>query len=203
MRPTTGTRQPDPRISPLEEPGPEVAETLSRTLADDDGIPLNIFRTLAYHPRLLKRFNALGGLFLVHGEIPARERELVVLRTAWRSGSEYEWGQHVVIGRRTGLTDEEITRLTRPDQENRWSAADTALLRFTDELLDTADVGPEAWQAQRERWSDAQLVELMMLVGFYRMVAGFLKTARIRQEDDLPGWPDRSAGHGADSGEER
>lgn len=199
----TDTEQAGPRIAPLEEPGPEVAETLSRTLADDDGVPLNIFRTLAHHPRLLKRFNALGGVFLAHGEMPARERELVVLRTAWRSGSEYEWGQHVVIGRRVGLTDDEIVRLARPDEDDCWSAADTALLRFTDELLDTADVGPEAWQAQRERWSDAQLVELVMLVGFYRMVAGFLKTAGVRQEDDLPGWPERSADHGADLGGER
>lgn len=181
--------EPGPRLKPVANPSPEVAEILSRTLADDSGTPLTIFRTLAHHPRLLKRFNVMGGLFLAHGELPARERELVVLRTAWRSGAAYEWGQHVLIGRRAGLTEDEIIRVTRPDHEAGWPASDATLLRFTDELLDRADVSDESWAVQRERWSSAQLVELMLLVGFYRMVAGFMNATRLQLEDDLPGWP--------------
>jgi 4-carboxymuconolactone decarboxylase len=188
----TGAKRSGPRIRPLAEPDPDVAEVLSKTPTDDRGAPLNLFATVAHHPRLLRRFNALGGLFLVHGQLPARERELVILRTAWLTGSEYEWGHHVVIGRRAGLTDEEIARVTRPEEAHLWLAEDHALLRFADEILEDADVSSGTWQVQRQRWSDAQLIELVLLVGFYRMVAGFLKALRVQREDELPEWP---AGH--------
>jgi 4-carboxymuconolactone decarboxylase len=178
------------RIKPVSDPGPEVAATLAKTLSDAHGVPLNIFATLAHHPRLLKRFNVLGGMFLAHGELPARERELVVLRTAWRAGSEYEWGQHVVIGARAGVTEAEIKAVTRPLAEGGWTGSDSVLLTFTDEVLDHIDVSEEIWKAAREHWSEAQIIELTMLVGFYRMVAGFLNAVRVEREGELPGWPD-------------
>lgn len=183
----TVSTTPPPRIPPVTEPSPEVAEALAKTLSKD-GRPLNIFATLAQHPRLLKRFNVLGGMFLAHGRLPARERELVVLRVAWRCQSVYEWGQHVVIGRKAGITDEELAALTRPVSEGGWSPADATLLTFTDELLDRVDVSDEVWQAAAERLSDDQLIELTMLVGFYRMVAGFLNAVRVEREPGLPGW---------------
>src|SRR5260370_22909657 len=66
------TMPPGPRIRPVAEPDPEVAEVLSKTLTDARGAPLNIFATLATHPRLLKPLNVLGGLFLAHGLLPER-----------------------------------------------------------------------------------------------------------------------------------
>ena len=157
----TVSTTPPPRIPPVTEPSPEVAEALAKTLSKD-GRPLNIFATLAQHPRLLKRFNVLGGMFLAHGRLPARERELVVLRVAWRCQCVYEWGQHVVIGRKAGITDEELAALTRPVSEGGWSPADATLLTFTDELLDRVDVSDEVWQAAAERLSDDQLIELVV-----------------------------------------
>jgi 4-carboxymuconolactone decarboxylase len=177
------------RIGPVTDPAPEVAATLAKTMSGADGVPLNIFATLAHHPRLLKRFNVLGGMFLAHGELPARERELVVLRTAWRAGSEYEWGQHVVIGARAGVTEAEMQALTRPLAEGDWSSGDTVLLTFADEVLDRVDVSDETWGATCRSLSRAQIIELTMLVGFYRMVAGFLNVVRVEREGDLPGWP--------------
>ena len=177
------------RIEPLRDPTGAVAELLGKTLAGPGDGPLNVFATLARHPRLLKRFNALGGLFVVHGELPERERELVVLRTAWTTRSEYEWGQHVLLGRRAGVTDAEMARLTGPVEGTGWATDDAALLDFVDELLSTSDVSDERWAVQRERWSDAQLLELVMLAGFYRMLAGFLNAVRVQPDGDLPGWP--------------
>jgi alkylhydroperoxidase family enzyme len=180
---------PVPRIRPVAEPDPEVAEVLSKTLTDARGAPLNIFATLANHPRLLKRLNVLGGLFLAHGLLPARDRELAIMRTAWRTRCEYEWGQHVIIGTRAGLTAEEVARLTRPETVDQWSPADRGLLQFVDEVLDNADVTESTWADQQQRWSEAQLLELVTLVGFYRMLAGFLNAVKVQLEDDLPGWP--------------
>lgn len=152
------------------------------------GRPLNIFATLAHHPRLLKRFNVLGGLFLGRGVLPARERELVILRTGWRTRCEYEFGQHVLLGRRAGLTDEEIRRLTT--DEAGWPPGDALLVRLADEIHETRDVSDELWAALSARWDRAALLELVALAGFYGMVSGILNAARVQRDAGVPGWPD-------------
>lgn len=178
-----------PRIAPVDEPEPDVAELLSKTMSDDNGVPLAIFRTMARHPRMMKRFNVLGGFFLTRGQLPARERELCILRTAWRTGCEYEWAQHVLIGRHAGLTDEEIERVVNGAESGCWSEPDAVLLRMTDEVMDHVDVSDETWDELAANFSDAQLIELVTLVGFYRMTAGFLNATGVRKETELPGWP--------------
>ena len=175
----------EPRIRPVTHPSDEVAETLQKTLVRP-GPPLNIFATLAHHPRLLKRFNVLGGLFLGRGLLPARERELVILRTAWRARSEYEFGQHTLLGRRAGLTDEEIRRVT--DDGAAWPDDDAALIRLADEVHETRDVSDELWERLARRWSEAELLELVTLAGFYGMVAAFLNAARVQLDPGVTGW---------------
>ncbi|GAA4668276.1 carboxymuconolactone decarboxylase family protein [Gordonia humi] len=177
------------RIPAVTDPSPEVAETLAKTLVGPDGQAFAVFRTLANHPRLLKRFNVLGGMFLAHGLLPERDREIVILRTAWRTDSVYEWGQHVLIGREAGVTDDEIARLaTAP--VNGWSNRDARLLTFTDELLADVDVSETTWNAVAEFLDRDEIIELTMLVGLYRMLAGFLNAARVTPEEHLPGWPE-------------
>ena len=142
----------------------------------------------AHHPRLLERFNVLGGLFLAHGLVPARERELVILRTGWRTRCEYEFGQHTVLGRRAGLDDDEIRRVTREDA--RWPPGDALLIRLADEVHETHDVSDALWQELGARWSHAELLELVALAGFYGMVSALLNAARVQREPGTPGWPD-------------
>ena len=101
------------RIAPVTEVDDELEELLGKTLMID-GRPANIFGVLAKHPKLLKRFNLLGGFILNKGLLPIREREIVILRVGANCVSRYEFGQHTVIGRRCGLTDDEITALLRP-----------------------------------------------------------------------------------------
>jgi AhpD family alkylhydroperoxidase len=177
----------EPRVEPVTDPSPEVAELLDKTRIGS-GPPLNIFATLARHPRLLKRFNVLGGLFLGRGLLPARERELVILRTGWLGRCEYEFGQHTVLGRRAGLSDEEIRRVTRDDAA--WPPDDALLIRMADELHRSRDVSDEVWEGLGRRWSEAELLELVTLAGFYGMVSGLLNAARVQREPGTPGWPD-------------
>jgi 4-carboxymuconolactone decarboxylase len=182
-----------PRIAPPEALAPNVEAILAKTLRTDSGRPFNVFTTLARHPRLLKRFNALGGLFMAHGELPARDRELVILRVAWRTGSVYEWGQHDVIGRRVGLVDDDIARLTGLVSDPAWSPHDSALLVLADQLIDNNDVDDAAWEAVASDHTDEQVLELLMLIGFYRMLAGVLNAVRVPLDDGLPGWPAAAA----------
>jgi alkylhydroperoxidase family enzyme len=138
---------------------------------------------------LLRRFQVLGGAFLVGGLVPEREREIVILRIGARCGSDYEFGQHTLIGRRVGLTDDEITALTASPAAHDWSAGDRDLIALADELCDTNDVSDPTWAALAGRWDEAQLLELVLLGGFYRMVSGFLNAVRIERDPGVPGIP--------------
>jgi 4-carboxymuconolactone decarboxylase len=170
-----------PRVPPVTTPDEEQAALLAKTPLTTDGQPLNLFATLAHNPRLLRRFNALGGFFLRHGDVPARERELVILRVAARTGSVYEHAQHVVIGEQVGLSRDEIGR-TGGSLES-WSDEDRALLRFVDEMIDSDGAEVTTWEALHGRYSDAQMLELSLLVGFYRMLAAFLVVVAVQVED--------------------
>ncbi len=154
-----------------------------------DGPPLNIFRTLAHEPDLFRAFTRLGGYLLRDGRITAREREIVILRVGWRAGSEYEFGQHTVIGRAVGLTAEEITRLAT-DSVDGWPDEDAALVRLADDLCADDVVSDETWRELDGRWDAGQLLELLVLAGYYRLVSGMLSSVGVALEATTPGWPD-------------
>jgi len=176
-----------PRIPLVTQPTEEQRASLDGALRVDDR-PLNIFATLAHHPALLTRFSRFGGYLLVRGLLPAREREIVILRVGWRSGSVYEFGQHTIIGRGVGLTDDEIARLAR-DGDADWSAEDAALVALADELCAINTVSDATWAALASRWGHPELVELLVLAGFYRLVSGFLRAAGVELDPGVPGWP--------------
>ena len=157
------------------------------------GRPLNIFLTLAKNEPLFSSFMQLGGHLLGRGfTVGRREREIVILRVGWRSDSDYEFGQHTVIGRHVGVTDEEIGRLAR-DGLDGWSDDDAALVTMADELCRDNDVSDPTWAKLAQRWSEEQLLDLIVLAGFYRLVSGFLRSVRVQREPGTPGFPDEVA----------
>ncbi|MEM8905475.1 MAG: carboxymuconolactone decarboxylase family protein [Actinomycetota bacterium] len=182
----SGPDRPAPRVEGVTEISDEVAELLANALTHD-GTPLNIFGVLAHHPKLLKRFNLMGGFLLNKGLVPAREREIVILRVGWNARSVYEFGQHTVIGRDVGLADTEIAAIAGAPHD--WSADDQALIDLADDLCARDAVSEATWAALRPRWSDAELVELVVCAGFYRLVSGFLNTFGVELDDGVPGWP--------------
>jgi alkylhydroperoxidase family enzyme len=185
-------RPTSPRIEPIDlddVTDPELADTLAGALTVD-GRPLNIFGALGHHPKLLKRFNLMGGFILNKGLLPERERELVILRIGWNAQAVYEFGQHTVIGLRCGLTDDEIAAVTKAPDAHRWSADDLALIAMADELAADDCVTDVTWAALAARWNDAELVELLVVAGFYRLVSGFLNSAGVHLGPGVPGFPD-------------
>lgn len=178
-----------PRIEPVTEFDGELAEIMANALTHD-GTPLNIFGTLGRHPKLLKRFNLLGGFILNKGLVPARERELVILRVGANARAEYEFGQHTIIGRDCGLTDDEVTALTRDPADHPWSPGDRALIALADDLHADDCVSDATWSQLAESWDDAQLIEFLVVAGFYRLVSGFLNSTGVQLDDGVPGFPD-------------
>jgi 4-carboxymuconolactone decarboxylase len=182
-------RPTEPRIQPITEFDGELAEIMATALTHD-GTPLNIFGTLGTHPKLMKRFNLLGGYLLNKGQVPARERELVILRVGANARARYEFGQHTLIGRECGLTDDEIAALTRSPDDHPWSDDDRALIALADDLHLDDCVSDSTWAALAARWTDAQLVELLIVAGYYRMVSGFLNSTGVELDEGVPGFPD-------------
>jgi 4-carboxymuconolactone decarboxylase len=187
----------EPRLPPLspQEMSPDVAELLSG-VPGDAGEPLashNIFLTLARHPGLFKRWMRFGGYLLVRGALPARDRELLILRTAVRCGSSYEWGQHVRISLAIGIERAAIDRVPAGPGAGGWSEHEAALLRAVDELHDSCAVGEETWQELARSYDEAQLIEATMLIGQYHMVAFALNTLRVPLDEGLESLPGTSA----------
>lgn len=176
-----------PRIEPEENPDSEQQHLLSKTLLTPSSDPLNLFRVLVRHPELMKRVNALGGLFMAHGSLPAREREKVILRVALRTGCDYEYAQHVSIARRVGLSQDEIDDLARPLDQGKWRDEDVRLLQLADEIMDSGEASSGTWGAVHTSHDDNQMMELVMLVGYYQMLAAFLKTVGVPPEEGQPG----------------
>ena len=177
-----------PRIPPL---GPADRDEAAQSLLDDMGAlgaDLNIFTTLVRHPKLFRRWSPFGGTLLLAGTLPARDRELLILRTVWNNGCEYEWGQHLRIAREAGLGDE-IDRVVDGPAAPGLAPFDAALLQAADELHRGSVISDGTWARLRERYDDRQLIEVPMLVGHYTLLAFTLNSLGVQREQGVPGLP--------------
>lgn len=176
----------EPRIAPLE--ASEWDEKTREVMAPfaGDGQPANIFRTLAHHPDLLKRWRVFANHVLGKSTLPARERELVILRIGWLCRAGYEWGQHVLIARREGVTDDEIRAIKTGPAAPEWNERDAALLRATDELHGDAFVSDATWTALARDWDTRQLMDIVFTVGQYNLVSMALNSFGVQPDDGLP-----------------
>ena len=171
---------PVPRIAPIEAPyDPAIAEIFARVMPA--GVePLKLFRTMARSPRILQRMFA-GGL-LDKGPVALRDREIVILRTCARCGSEYEWGVHVAMfTKRAGLSEPEIAASIGRDA-GPWPARERALIGLVDELHDTAQLSDAGWNALAAHFSSEQVLELIALVGYYHTISFMTNACRVDLE---------------------
>lgn len=175
-----------PRIAPLEPPyEPGIEESLRRWMPPGSTQePLALFRTLAVNDELTSRMRPLGAGVLGHGRVPPREREIVIHRACARAGAEYEWGVHAVaFGRPLGLTDAQIAATATGGADDPvWSEADRLLIRFTDELHESCTVSAPLWSLLAQRYSDHQLLELLIIAGWYRLLSGVINAVGIEPE---------------------
>lgn len=150
--------------------------------------PLMLFRCLARNPRVLQRMMA-GGL-LDRGSLSVRQRELMILRTTARCGAEYEWGVHVAVyGSKAGWRPDEIAASVRDDAGTCWSPEEKLLLALADALHDGRTVDDELWRALSTHFSDAQLIELIMLAGLYHAVSFMANALKLPGEAFAPRFP--------------
>ena len=178
----------DPRIPPLPQSqwDEETRETL-KTLVSN-GRAFNIFSTLARHPKLLKRWLVFATHILGKSSLPAREREIVILRMGWLCRAEYEWGHHVAIGKMVGLSDEDMARIAAGPDAPGWDPFEALLLRAVDELHADCRIGDSTWKALAARYNTQQILDLLFTAGQYRLVAMVLNSVGVQLEEGFEGF---------------
>lgn len=176
----------EPRIEPTtnDEWTPEQAELMAPLV--ERGADFNIFRTMIREPAAFRAFLAWGNYILSRANaLPAREREIAVLRTGWLCRAGYEWAQHVVIGKRVGLTDEEIEAIKTGAEAPGWSAADSSILTACDELHHDQFITDPTWARLAAHFDDKQRVDLVYTVGQYTQVSMLLNSFGVQPDAGL------------------
>lgn len=144
---------------------------------------LNIYRTLAHAPKALARFLQWGAYVLSRrNALPARQREIVILRTGFLCKSGYEFAQHSEIGRAVGLTDREIDAVKTGADAPVWSPADMALLRACDELHRDQFVSNATWADMLRHFDRKQCMDVVFTVGQYTQVSMMLNSFGVQLE---------------------
>ena len=179
-----------PRVPPLapEEWSPEAREVLEPLRGAMGGRALNIFGTLAHHPELLRRWLVFANHVLGRSTLPARERELAILRVGWLCRAEYEWGQHVLVARGVGIVDAEIARVAAGPDAPGWAPRERAVLRAADELLRESRIGDATWAELSEHFDRPQLLDLVFAIGQYTLVSMALNTLGVERDPGVPGF---------------
>lgn len=154
----------------------------------NNGETANIFRTMANNPLLWRSYLRLGNGLWTQAGLNVPTRELVILRTAILHHSQYEWHQHVRIGRQAGLSDERIAGLHHWRNTDLYSESERALLAYVD-ALGASDHPPQDVHDELAKHFDAStIVGINLLTGFYGMTAKYLAAMEVELEQPFVGW---------------
>jgi len=185
-----GTEIVTPRIAPIETPySPEVEAQLARMMPSSLP-PIALFRTIVRNLAMAEAMETWGRYQLGRSlSLSMRDREIVIDRTCARCGCEYEWGVHVAFfANRVGLGEDQIASLaTGMPSDLCWTERrDRLLVRAVDAVHDTSDIPEELWKELSATFSDANLLDLLFLTGWYRAICVVARVARIPLETGAP-----------------
>jgi len=190
-RPAVGYGPPVPAASPRIRPGSRreigwvnagIVKISGLVVGGD---PPNIFPTLARHRVLFRRWMGFGAKLMPGGKLPRADSELVILRVAHKTDSEYEWIQHERMALVSGLNEEEIARVKEGAEAPGWSPRQALILAAVDELCDSNRIGDELWEKLAREFSQVDLIELCVLTGHYVMLAMTLNSLAV-EPDPIP-----------------
>ena len=178
----------EPRINPLEEEdwNRDVKEMMKPFI--NQGRVFNIFKTLAHHPDLARRWMVFANHILGKSTLSERDREFLILRIGYLCQSGYEWGQHVQIARRCNMSDDEIRSIKTGPQTLGLSTKDKVLMQAVDELHEDSYISNETWMNLSDYFNTKQLMDIVFTVGQYNLVSMALNSFGVQLDKGLPGW---------------
>ena len=174
---------------------PEEAEQAAERV----GLPvfltkLNIFRLLLRRPTYAKGFSDALGYLLAGKALDHRLRELVIMRIAWQTGSDYEWTQHWELAQRFGVSSEDLLAIRQGPGSDRFDELDRVVLEATDQAVRGETIAPEVLSALSARLGHDATLELVASIGCWAMVSTILRSLEVPLEDGMRSWPPDGVG---------
>lgn len=163
----------------------EERETVEKNAMN--GQVFNIFKVLAHHPALVKRWTPFAGHILSKQTLPFRDREMLILRIGWLNQAEYEFAQHELIAKKGGLTDTDVANIKEGPKAKGLSGHEAALLQLADDLYENSVASDATWAALAKTYSTEQLMDAVFTVGQYNLVSWALNSFGVPLDDFLPG----------------
>jgi alkylhydroperoxidase family enzyme len=176
------------RITPLPPEQWSALQTeVMRDLIGPDGEAPNVIATLVRNPELCRAWMMLSRQLLRHGLLPDRDREIVILRIAWKTESVYEWRQHA-----WRIDERTLEHLSHSSTAEYWNDADRVLIDSVDEFCESEAIGPTNWSLLAQHYDDQQLLEVVFLCSIYRALASILEILGVEPDSNEPPLPPRS-----------
>src|SRR5262249_9780091 len=155
----------------------------TREILNRGRVTLNVAKMMANSDAAFYPFSMLGNSLLTKSKLNPRLRELAILRTAKVSNSVYEWTQHVPIARDTGVTEEQVAAVENWQSAKCFSDIDRTVLKFTDEVARNVKGSRQTLEELKKHMGPTEIVELIISIGFWGMVARVLETTEVDLED--------------------
>ncbi len=188
-----------PRIEPATEPYPKaVGEQLRRWMPPETGFdPLILFRTICRNVPLAEAMHPLGSFQLsTRSSLTVRQRELIINRTSARLGAGYEWGVHATIyGAAAGFDEAELLATAEAGVSELWGEEEALLIAVVDQLVDSATISDETWAGLAKRFDDLEILELLVLCGWYHAIGFVLNGVGVELEPWARTPPDHLPDH--------
>jgi len=155
----------------------------------------NIYKTLAHHPALYAKWSPLGQYLLNGSTLPARDREIVILRMGWLCQAPYEWSQHARIAKADAkMTDAEVHAIAEGNGAKNWTEFERVLINMVDEIRYDTKISDKTWSALRAKYSLEQTIDAMYTATQYQLVSMALNSLGVqldpvladRMPNDLP-----------------
>ncbi|HYA35742.1 MAG TPA: carboxymuconolactone decarboxylase family protein [Candidatus Binataceae bacterium] len=159
------------------------ASEKTREILNRGRVKMNVSRMIANSDAIFRPFSQLGNALLTRSKLDAKLREIAILRTAKVSGSVYEWTQHVPIAKAVGVTDEQVAAMDDPAAASCFNGIERLVINFTDEVARNVKGDPKTLAELKKHLGPAEIVELIMSIGFWGMVARLLETTEVDLED--------------------
>ena len=184
----TGPRLSEARIVPVEKNAWTPAQSQFLAPLEQSGNLYNVFTTIANNSELAKEWWPFASYILRANSLSARDREILILRIGWLCNSEYEWAQHVRLGKAIGLTDDDIHRIRLGPTAEGLSEFDRLLLCAVDELRGDAMMSDTTWKGLSKTYSQKQMMDVVFTVGEYNLVSMALNSFGVQLDEGLLGF---------------
>ena len=174
------------RLIEKEQAPPEVREIFQK-IEDNGARILNLYKVAAHSPKVFLNLIRLGNSVIGRMELPPRLREIVILRVAKLTGSEYEWAQHTPVALEVGVSQNQLDSIPDWKSSSEFNNEERAVLQYTDEVAQNVTVTDQTFNRLKDFFNEQTIVELTITIGYYGMLARLLVPLQVEVDESSAG----------------